>query len=41
MPAGAFGAPTYFIGDRMHFGQDRLWMVAEDLGTTIHDATAA
>ena len=35
---GAFGAPTFFIDDTMHFGQDRLWMVAEDLGTTIHDA---
>lgn len=35
---GAFGAPTFFVGDNMHFGQDRLWMVAEDLGTTIHDA---
>lgn len=35
---GAFGAPTFFVGDTMHFGQDRLWMVAEDLGTTIHDA---
>lgn len=35
---GAFGAPTFFIGDTMHFGQDRLWMVAEDLGTNIHDA---
>ena len=35
---GAFGAPTFFIGETMHFGQDRLWMVAEDLGTSIHDA---
>lgn len=38
---GAFGAPTFFIGDTMHFGQDRLWMVAEDLGTTLQDAVAA
>lgn len=37
---GAFGAPTFFVGDSMHWGQDRLWMVAEDLGTTIHDAVA-
>ena len=37
---GMFGAPTFFVGDRLHFGQDRLWMVAEDLGTTIHDAVA-
>lgn len=29
---GVFGAPTFFVGDTMHFGQDRLWMVAEDLG---------
>ncbi len=21
---GAFGAPTFFVGDEMHFGQDRL-----------------
>lgn len=35
---GAFGAPTFFIGDTMHFGQDRLFMVAEDLGVSIHDA---
>ena len=35
---GAFGAPTFFVGDNMHFGQDRLWMVAEDLGTNIHEA---
>lgn len=35
---GAFGAPTFFIGDNMHFGQDRLFMVAEDLGISIHDA---
>ena len=35
---GMFGAPTFFVGDQMHFGQDRLWMVAEDLGVSIHDA---
>lgn len=28
---GAFGAPTFFIGDEMHFGQDRLMFVEEDL----------
>jgi 2-hydroxychromene-2-carboxylate isomerase len=28
---GAFGAPTYFIGDEMHFGQDRLDFVEEAL----------
>lgn len=35
---GAFGAPTFFVGETMHFGQDRLWMVAEDLGVNIHAA---
>ena len=35
---GMFGAPTFFVGDNMHFGQDRMWMVAEDLGTSIHAA---
>ena len=29
---GVFGAPTFFVRGNMHFGQDRLWMVAEDLG---------
>lgn len=28
---GAFGAPTFFVGDNMHFGQDRLHFVEEDL----------
>lgn len=35
---GAFGAPTFFVGDTMHFGQDRMFMVAEDLGISIHEA---
>ena len=35
---GVFGAPSIFVGDIMHFGQDRLFMVAEDLGISIHDA---
>ncbi len=35
---GMFGAPTFFVGEEMHFGQDRMWMVAEDLGTSIHAA---
>ena len=35
---GMFGAPTFFVGEAMHFGQDRLWMVAEDLGVNIHEA---
>ena len=30
---GAFGAPTFFIGDNMHFGQDRLHFVEEDLAS--------
>ena len=29
---GIFGAPTFFVGDEMHFGQDRLDFVAEALG---------
>jgi 2-hydroxychromene-2-carboxylate isomerase len=28
---GVFGAPTFFIGDEMHFGQDRLDFVEEAL----------
>ena len=28
---GAFGAPTFFVDDEMHFGQDRLDFVAEAL----------
>ena len=28
---GMFGAPTMFVGDEMHFGQDRLDFVAEAL----------
>ena len=30
---GAFGAPTFFIGDNMHFGQDRLPFVEQDLAS--------
>ena len=30
---GVFGAPTMFVGDQMHFGQDRLDFVAHALGT--------
>jgi 2-hydroxychromene-2-carboxylate isomerase len=29
---GAFGAPTFFVGEEMFFGQDRLEFVAEALG---------
>lgn len=28
---GVFGAPTFFVGNEMHFGQDRLDFVAEAL----------
>lgn len=28
---GVFGAPTFFVGETMHWGQDRLDMVEEDL----------
>jgi len=34
---GTFGAPTFFIGDEMFFGQDRMFMVAEELGIHITD----
>ncbi len=37
---GVFGAPTFFVGDTMHFGQDRMWMVAEDLGIPVAEAFA-
>lgn len=26
---GAFGAPTFFVGDEIYFGKDRLWEVEE------------
>jgi 2-hydroxychromene-2-carboxylate isomerase len=29
---GAFGAPTFFVGDEMFFGNDRLDFVEEELG---------
>jgi len=28
---GVFGAPTFFVGEEMHWGQDRLGLVAEAL----------
>lgn len=28
---GAFGAPTFFVGDEMHWGQDRIHWVVETL----------
>jgi 2-hydroxychromene-2-carboxylate isomerase len=37
---GVFGAPTFFVGEAMHFGQDRLWMVAEELGIPAAEAFA-
>lgn len=37
---GVFGAPTFFVGEKMHFGQDRLWMVGEDLGIPAGEAFA-
>ncbi len=30
---GAFGAPTFFVGEKMFFGQDRLDFVEEALGS--------
>jgi 2-hydroxychromene-2-carboxylate isomerase len=29
---GVFGAPTFFVGDQMFFGQDRMMFVKEALG---------
>lgn len=37
---GVFGAPTFFADGIMHFGQDRMWMVAEDLGIPVAEAFA-
>ena len=31
---GVFGAPTFFVGDEMHWGQDRLDFVERALGRT-------
>ncbi|MDE2567040.1 MAG: 2-hydroxychromene-2-carboxylate isomerase [Burkholderiales bacterium] len=31
---GAFGAPTFFVGDEMYFGKDRLREVEEAIGRT-------
>lgn len=28
---GAFGAPTFFIGDDMYFGEDRIWLMEHAL----------
>ena len=35
---GVFGAPTFFVGETVHFGQDRMWMVAEQLGIPVAEA---
>lgn len=32
---GAFGAPTFFVGDEMYFGQDRLHLVEDALKGTV------
>jgi 2-hydroxychromene-2-carboxylate isomerase len=35
---GAFGIPTFFVGDEMFFGKERLGQVEEELGKSIsHD----
>ncbi len=31
---GAFGVPTFFVGEAMYFGKDRLGQVAEAIGET-------
>jgi 2-hydroxychromene-2-carboxylate isomerase len=35
---GVFGAPTFFVGDRMFFGQDRLDFVEEALNAAFNSA---
>jgi 2-hydroxychromene-2-carboxylate isomerase len=36
---GAFGIPTFFVGDEMFFGKERLGQVEEELGRVIsHDS---
>lgn len=30
---GAFGAPTFFVGNEMYFGNDRFEFIEEALGT--------
>ncbi|MEM9139743.1 MAG: 2-hydroxychromene-2-carboxylate isomerase [Pseudomonadota bacterium] len=37
---GVFGAPSFFVDGVMHWGQDRMFMVAEDLGTTLCEIQA-
>ena len=31
MARGVFGVPTFFVGDEMFFGKDRLGQVEEEL----------
>jgi 2-hydroxychromene-2-carboxylate isomerase len=31
MERGAFGSPTFFVGDEMYFGKDRLREVEEEI----------
>ncbi|MGI9024097.1 MAG: DsbA family protein, partial [Burkholderiaceae bacterium] len=38
---GVFGAPSFFIGDTMFFGQDRLEFVREALAATVPLASRA
>ena len=30
---GAFGVPTFFVGDQMFWGKERLWQVAEEISS--------
>ncbi len=38
---GAFGAPTFFVGDEMYFGKDRLREVEEEIVRVRHRGAAA
>lgn len=41
LEAGLWGAPTFRVtGHEAHWGQDRLWMLEEDLRTAMRDAGA-
>lgn len=31
---GAFGLPTFFLGDEMYFGKDRVWMIEKKVSQT-------
>ena len=36
---GAFGAPTFFVGEEMFFGNDRFDFIVEAIGRSVSNAT--